>query len=170
MLRLKLKGSPRRFFGVVHSALSEPKFWAKATAGQTTNTHNASTFTANRFIRSQSVLKNVRQSLRSLKAPAEDSRPARSVVPSAVRTPRSPAGSTVAAAVGARQRSLVPMAVLVAALVALTGVQAVRGDPTPLARFHHVTGQAPGGSAGPPLRAAAWIQRGERGGCGGKGG
>jgi O-antigen ligase len=43
-------------------------------------------------------------------------------------------------------RSLVPMAILVAALVALTGVQAIRGVPTPLARFHHVTAQAPAGS------------------------
>jgi O-antigen ligase len=43
-------------------------------------------------------------------------------------------------------RSLAPMAVLVAALLALTGIQAVRGNPTPLARFHHVTVQAPGSS------------------------
>ena len=42
------------------------------------------------------------------------------------------------------RRSLLPFVVMVAALLALTTVQSIRGDPTPLARFHHVTETAPG--------------------------
>jgi O-antigen/teichoic acid export membrane protein/O-antigen ligase len=42
------------------------------------------------------------------------------------------------------RRSLLPFVVMVAAVLALTTVQSIRGDPTPLARFHHVTETAPG--------------------------
>jgi O-antigen/teichoic acid export membrane protein/O-antigen ligase len=41
-------------------------------------------------------------------------------------------------------RSLLPFLVMVAALLALTTVQSIRGDPTPLARFQHVTEPSPG--------------------------
>ena len=50
-------------------------------------------------------------------------------------------------------RSLAPLGVLVAALLALTAVQAIRGDPTPLARFHHVTARAPGDSGAGSLQS-----------------
>jgi O-antigen ligase len=56
-------------------------------------------------------------------------------------------------------RTLVPMAVLVAALLALTGVQAVRGDPTPLARFQHVTADAPGASGAGSLKSRITTYR-----------
>jgi O-antigen/teichoic acid export membrane protein/O-antigen ligase len=42
------------------------------------------------------------------------------------------------------RQSLLPFFVIVAAVLALTAVQSIRGDPTPLARFHHVTEAAPG--------------------------
>ena len=37
------------------------------------------------------------------------------------------------------RRTLLPFAVIVAAVLALTTFQSIRGDPTPLERFDHVT-------------------------------
>jgi O-antigen/teichoic acid export membrane protein/O-antigen ligase len=49
--------------------------------------------------------------------------------------------------------ALVPFLVMVAAVLALTTVQSIRGDPTPLARFHHVTETAPGDAGAGSLEA-----------------
>jgi O-antigen/teichoic acid export membrane protein len=42
------------------------------------------------------------------------------------------------------RRSLMPFVVMVAAVLSLTTVQSIRGDPTPVERFHSVTESAPG--------------------------
>ena len=47
----------------------------------------------------------------------------------------------------ASRRSLLPFGLMIAAILALTMVQSIRGDPTPLTRFHHVTAKS-SGSAG----------------------
>lgn len=44
------------------------------------------------------------------------------------------------------RRTLLPFAVIVAAVLALTTFQSIRGDPTPLERFDHVTEEEPGGA------------------------
>jgi O-antigen/teichoic acid export membrane protein/O-antigen ligase len=65
------------------------------------------------------------------------------------------------------RRSLMPFVVIVAALLALTTFQSIRGDPTPLARFQHVTEKSPGDAGAGSLEsristykvAAAAIER-----------
>jgi O-antigen/teichoic acid export membrane protein/O-antigen ligase len=54
---------------------------------------------------------------------------------------------------GTSRRSLVPYVVMVAAVLMLTAVQSIRGEPTPLARFHHVTESAPGDAGAGSLEA-----------------
>jgi O-antigen/teichoic acid export membrane protein/O-antigen ligase len=51
------------------------------------------------------------------------------------------------------RRSLLPFFVMIAAVLALTAVQSIRGDPTPLARFHHVTEPAPGDAGAGSLKS-----------------
>jgi O-antigen/teichoic acid export membrane protein/O-antigen ligase len=65
------------------------------------------------------------------------------------------------------RRTLMPYFVMVAAVLMLTTVQSIRGEPTPLERFHHVTETAPGDSGAGSLEsristyrvAATAIQR-----------
>jgi O-antigen ligase len=51
------------------------------------------------------------------------------------------------------RRSLMPYVVMVAAVLLLTTVQSIRGEPTPIERFHHVTETAPGDSGAGSLES-----------------
>jgi O-antigen/teichoic acid export membrane protein/O-antigen ligase len=57
------------------------------------------------------------------------------------------------------RRSLLPFFVMVAAVLALTMVQSIRGDPTPLARFHHVTETVPGDAGAGSLESRTATYR-----------